>query len=181
MFDQTNVSDSVIDSLFLQDYTPATKLEGVQILPVKCFPADEGDFSELLRLNESGELENVPGFKPRQINRTTLFSGSIKGWHMHYKQDELWYVAPHAHIVVGLWDLRKGSSTENQSMKIILGSGQSKMLHIPHGVAHGLVNHSPVSIDLFYFVNQQFNLEDPDEQRLHWNARGAEFWSPERD
>jgi dTDP-4-dehydrorhamnose 3,5-epimerase len=168
------------DALYLQDYSPKSKIQGVEFIPVRNFPSDEGDFSEVLRLNDDGGLELKPDFHLAQINRTKSFPGSIKAWHAHFRQDEMWYVSPWEHLFVGLWDLRKDSPTANQRMRVILGAGQSQLLYIPKGVAHGSANFSGKQLELFYFVNQRFNLQDPDEKRIPWDTI-ADFWTPERD
>lgn len=173
--------DQVTNNVYTQDYSSKTKIDGVKIIDINRFVTDEGDFSEIIRLNESGELESVPGFKLRQINRTRIFPNSVKAWHVHKNQDEVWYVSPYNQLFVGLWDLRKGSPTADAAMRIILGGGKSQLLFIPKGVAHGNANFSNQQAELFYFVSQQFNLNEPDELRLHWDARGKEFWTPERD
>lgn len=181
MLNQNDLSPDVMSKLYTQDYSPKSMIEGIQILNIKHFVTEEGDFGELLRLDQNGNLEMLPDFKVRQMSRSQIFKGSIKGWHVHYGQEDLWYVAPQNHLVVGLWDLRRGSVTEGVATKVVLGGGLSRMLLIPRGVAHGAVNHSPKPVQLYYFMNQQFNAENPDEQRLPWDSRGAEFWAPERD
>ena len=65
-------------------------------------------------------------------------------------------------------------------MRVTLGAGTSKLVYIPRGVGHGVHNISNKEGTVIYFVNQQFNLDDPDERRLAWDAAGAEFWVPER-
>lgn len=174
-------SDSIANNVFVQDYSSKTKIDGVQVIDLPRFTTDEGDFSEIIRLNDQGELEVVPGFKLQQINRTRIFPGSVKAWHVHKKQDEIWYTSPYNQLFVGLWDLRKGSPTEGKTMRVTIGGGKSHLLYIPKGVAHGNANFSNKETELFYFVTQKFNLNEPDELRLHWDACGKEFWTPERD
>ena len=173
------LSGSVQEALGLEDYSKKG-IEGVQRLTIPNFTGEQGDFSEVIRLNESGEVEAIPGFKLRQINRSHLFPDSIKAWHLHFKQNEIWYVAPHYTLFVGLYDARDNSPTKEQSMRITLGCGKSELLLIPKGVAHGLKTFSHQPINLYYLVDQQFNLEDPDERRLPWDFLGAEFWEFER-
>lgn len=177
-----DLDDTLKSKVYAQNYSLLKeKIGDVQIIPVKDMIGDEGDFSELMRFNDQGECESVPGFKIAQINRTRLFPQSVKAWHVHLKQDEMWYVPPTFQLFVGLWDLRKNSPTKGKSMRINLGGGISSLLFIPKGVAHGSANFSQDNIELFYFVNQKFNIEDPDEKRLPWNALGEKFWEPERD
>ena len=171
----------MVNQVFQQDYSNHPEIEGVKTIDISNFLSDEGDFSELFRLDEKGHLEMFPDFQLRQINRTLLFANSIKAWHVHAKQDEIWYLPPQHHLVVGLWDLRKNSSTANVKRKIILGGGSSRAIFIPKGVAHGSANFSSLPVQLYYFVNLQFNQKNPDEMRLHWDALGADFWTPERD
>jgi len=173
--------DEVSNSVYAQDYSSKGKIDGVQIIDINRFVTDEGDFSEIIRLNENGELLAVPGFKLAQINRTRIFPNSVKAWHVHKRQDEIWYTSPYNQLFVGLWDVRKGSPTENTTMRISLGGGKSQLLYIPQGVAHGNANFSNTQTELFYFVTQQFNLQEPDELRIHWDAKGKDFWIPERD
>jgi len=166
--------------LYPADYTEEECLDGVKIINLNSIPAEEGDFAEILRI-KNGLLENIKGFKLAQINRTTLVPGSIKAWHLHYKQDEIWYVSPMGHLLAGLWDVRKSSSTSGKTMRIVLGGGTSRMLFIPRGVAHGSAIFSSSPVELYVFVNQQFNLKHHDEKRIPWDSLGKEFWRPKRD
>jgi len=183
MTDQTYsfVDPTLQPHLYTQSYASNKQIEGVKILPIRAFQADEGDFSEVVRFSNGGKLEGLDDFEIRQINRTRLFPNSIKAWHVHERQDEVWYVPPSFHLVAGLWDIRVGSPTLNHTMKFVLGSNVSQLLFVPKGVAHGTVNFSSQTAELFYFVSQQFNLENPDECRIHWDHLGADFWKPERD
>ncbi len=169
------------EKAYRQDYSSQPEIEGVKHLDIRNFLNEEGDFSELFRFDESGHLEIMPDFQLRQVNRTTIFPQAIKAWHFHHKQDEIWYVPPCYQLTLGLWDLREDSPTKNMKKKIQLGGGASKAVFIPRGVGHGVANFSAHNGQLFYFVSQQFNANEPDEMRLHWNEAGAEFWTPERD
>ena len=168
-------------TVYTQAYGKKPEIEGVKLIPMKTFVVDEGDFSELFRLTDTGMLEALPDFKLRQINRTRIFSGSIKAWHIHNNQEECWYVPPTDQLMVGLWDLRDGSSTHGNMMKCNLGGGVSQALYIPKGVAHGLHNLLNRPVELFYFVSNTFDPKAPDENRVAWDAAGKDFWNPERD
>jgi dTDP-4-dehydrorhamnose 3,5-epimerase-like enzyme len=61
-------------------------------------------------------------------------------------------------------------------MRFVMGAGRSRLLLIPRGVAHGAANPWTEVAPMFYFVNQQFSLSEPDERRLPWDAFGADFW-----
>ena len=167
-------------NIYTQDYSAKPTIEGVKIVPVKNFVGEDGDFSEIIRM-ENGGIEGIPGFELKQVNRSKLLPGAIKGWHLHFSQDDVFYLAPSDSLLVGLWDLRKDSKTNGVSMKITLGSGQSSLLFVPAGVAHGMVNITGAPVDLFYFVSEKFDPQNPDERRLPWDSLGADFWTPKRD
>lgn len=166
---------------YIQDYSPKPTIDGVKVITIKNFVGENGDFSELLRMTENGESAAIPGFRVRQINRSKQYDRAVKAWHIHKNQDELWYVPPDEHLLLGLWDIREGSKTKGVTQKIPLGGGHSIAVYIPRGVAHGAVNFSGHKANVYYFVNNQFNPEDPDEHRLPWDANGAEFWDPPRE
>lgn len=175
------IDETLASTLYTQDYSPKPVIEGVKIVSLKNYTGEEGDFSEILRVNNEGYIQDFPEFKIAQINRTKLHAGSIKAWHLHMKQDEIWVLIPNGHLFVGLWDVRKNSPTKGTSMRIALGENNSQLLFIPRGVAHGSANFTSDSIQLFYLVNQRFNISDPDEKRLKWDSLGADFWLPQKD
>jgi dTDP-4-dehydrorhamnose 3,5-epimerase len=164
--------------IYIQDYSARPQIEGVKIIPIKNFVGEDGDFSEIIRM-QNGQIEGMEDMNVAQVNRSRLLPGGIKGWHLHFDQDDIFYLPPSDSLLVGLWDLRKDSSSK--SMKITLGAGQSSLLFIPRGVAHGMTNISGEPIDLFYFVSSQFDAKNPDERRLPWDSLGADFWTPQRD
>lgn len=175
------VDPSIQPHVYTQSYGPKPEINDVKMIQLRNFLAEEGDFAEILRLTENGEVEGVAGFHVRQVNRSRVTPGAIKAWHVHEKQDELWYVPPRFQLTVGVWDVRAGSSTFGVAKKVVLGGGSSSLLYLPKGVAHGMINHSPIEVDMYYFMNQQFSADQPDERRIHWDHLGAEFWHPERD
>lgn len=169
------------DKVYSRDYSEKTLIDGVKIIVLKTFLSEEGDFGEIIRLNSRAKLKRIPGFTVAQINRTTLLPGSVKAWHLHLKQNEIWFVMPSGHVLIGLWDVRKNSRTTGTTMRMTLGGGQSNLLFIPKGVAHGSLNLSPKSSELFYFVDKQFDVNNPDEKRIPWDAKGKDFWKPQGD
>ncbi len=176
-----DIDKTVQSKVYTQSYGEKQSINGVQLLSVKHVVTEDGDFSELLRLPENGVFDQVPGFVLRQVNRSLLYPNSIKGWHLHLSQDELWYVPTNSHLIIGLWDVRSASKTKGVSVKVAMGGGKESLLFIPHGVAHGCVNVSSKPATVFYFANQTFNKDNPDEQRLPFDALGADFWQAKKD
>ena len=176
-----DIDEQVKDKVYTQDYSKKEAIQGVKTISLNHYTDEEGDFGEVVRLNADGELEQVPGFRLAQINRTRLFPGSIKAWHLHSKQDEIWYLPPSKDLFVGLWDVRKNSPTNGTLTRLVLGGGKSELLFIPRGIAHGSANFSLVDANLFYLVNDKFNIKNPDELRIPWDAAGADFWKSKCD
>lgn len=167
--------------LCTQSYAPGARIEGVEFHPLERFVDDGGSFLELARLN-SGHLAAAPGFEVRQISCSVLLPGTLKAFHLHLRQAELWFVPPEARLLVGLVDSRGGSPTARVSMRFVLGDGQARLLYIPAGVAHGVANQSGAPAPLFYFADRQFDPHPArcDEKRLPWDLLGADFWERSR-
>ncbi len=169
------------DKIYSQKYEDTVYIDGVKTISLLRHASEDGDFSELFRINEQGELLSVPGFKLMQVNRTQLHGNVIKAWHIHLNQNEIWYVNPEAALLVGLLDLRNDSPTRGKVMRLTAGVGKTELLLIPQGVAHGSANLKQESAIIWYFIDQQFDKSNSDELRLPWDTLGANFWKPVRD
>ena len=159
----------------IQKYGGKETIEGVVRIPVRYFVDDGGDFCEIVRMNGRG-LEEVAGFKPRQVSYSYLQPGAIKAFHLHFKQTDVWFVPPRGQLLVGLHDTREGSKTAKNTMRFVMGAGKAELLVIPSGVAHGMANVWSDGACVMYLTDQQFNVEEPDEQRLPWDMLGEDFW-----
>ena len=76
--------------VYVQDYSAKPTIDGVKIIPVRNFIGEDGDFSEIIRLS-NGEIEGIEGMQVAQVNRSKLLPGSIKGWHLHFEQEDIFY------------------------------------------------------------------------------------------
>jgi dTDP-4-dehydrorhamnose 3,5-epimerase len=164
------------EQLTTQDYSGSKMIDGVEFLQLRQLVDDGGDFMEIVRLNAHGELAAKPGMHISQINYSHVLPGAIKAFHLHFNQEDVWFVPPTDRLLIGLLDAREGSPTYQERMRFVLGAGQMRMLYIPRGVAHGAANPWQQAMQMFYFVNQQFSLEDADERRLPWDICGSDFW-----
>lgn len=166
--------------LSVQDYSKKTTIEGVQLINLNLFVDDGGSLAEVVRLDEHGCLQILPEFKVRQTTYSQMLPGAIKAFHLHYNQEDVWFVVPSDRLLIGLFDARKDSPTYNVSMRFVFGAGKAQILYIPRGVAHGLANiwHQPAN--MIYFVNQRFDPGNPDEHRLPWDVLGDDFWDMRR-
>ena len=159
-----------------QDYGRKTPITGVRIIDLRLMIDDGGSFAELVRFDENGNLEAVPEFKVRQSSYSLVLPGAIKAFHLHYNQEDVWFVPPTDRLLIGLIDARKDSATYNTSMRFVMGGGKTQLLYIPRGVGHGGANIGTLPATILYYVNQHFDLNDADERRLPWDVLGADFW-----
>ena len=162
-------------ALSTQSYSRKAAIEGVKLVELKRFSEDAGSFAEILRLTQ-GEVNGLDGFHIAQVNYSDLEPGAIKAWHVHFHQEDLWFVPPMCKLLVGLHDVRKTSGSTGVTQRFILGDGNPQLLYIPRGVAHGIANLSLQRQILMYFVNNAFSAEQPDEHRLDPFMLGRAFW-----
>lgn len=176
--DTNSIASEYANLITTQSYSKKPTIEEVKIIEVKNFSAEDGYFMELLRSSNAKANLDIPDFEIKQVNYSKLLPKAIKGWHIHYNQEDIWFIPPDDIVMVGLVDLREDSPTKGTQMRIIMGNHKSSLLYIPRGVAHGCVNLTGKPATVIYFTNQHFNPENPDEQRLPWDHFGADFWKP---
>jgi dTDP-4-dehydrorhamnose 3,5-epimerase len=164
-----------------QDYGRKRAIEGVEVVELRRFNDDGGAMTELGRL-DGGVHQQLTGFHARQINYSVVEPLAIKAFHLHQRQTDVWYVPPSDKLLLVLADVRKDSPTEGLVTRMVLGDGNSRLVRIPPGVAHGCKNLRPATPSaIIYFVDVQFSVgDDCDEGRLDWDHFGAELWEVER-
>ncbi len=155
------------------------EIEGVTIIELPDFKTQTNLFAELARIDEKGKLTSAPEIRARQWSYSTFPPNSPKAWHLHGirgKQWDCWAIVPYPGLTmrVGLWDVRKNSSTSDAKLAIDF-TQVTRLILIPPGVAHGVVSFGMPGI-LFYLTTEQFDKKHPDEARIPWDIQGKEFW-----
>lgn len=151
-----------------QDYKEKPMIDGVRLIDLTLRYDDSGDFCEIARMRE---LSMELGFNIEQINFSRILPNTIKAFHLHENQEDIWFV--HGRLIVGLYEPKTG-----KWMKLILGPSP-QLLYIPRGIAHGFANPFNETSILVYLVNQRFNPDD--EFRLPYDTIGADFWNKSND
>lgn len=166
----------------LQDYAPKPAIQGLQVVELSRHTDDAGSFTELGRFT-AGLCAAFPGFVLAQVNYSELEPGTIKAFHLHRRQSDLWFVPPGDKMLLVLLDVRAGSPTEGTRMRLVLGDGHSRMVRIPPGVAHGCRNLAATRGRIIYFTDTHFAPapEACDEGRLPWDFAGADIWETTRE
>lgn len=112
-----------------------------------------------------------------QTTFTVAYEGTIKAFHFHEKQDDLWFVASGKAMVV-LYDLRENSPTYKETQVIPAGTDDFKLIVIPIGVAHGYKVMSAEPVLLFYHTTKSYSAAEPDEKRMPYDDPTIGFdWS----
>lgn len=174
--------EPILEKYSKQDYSPKPSIEGVELVELRRFNDDGGSITELGRL-EQGLHGGVPGFEVKQVNYSVVEPLAIKAFHLHRRQTDVWFIPPSDKLLLVLGDVRQGSPTEGLVKRYVLGDGNSRLVRIPPGVAHGCRNLRPVAPGvILYFVDVQFSTgEDCDEGRLPWDFFGEEVWEVRRE
>jgi dTDP-4-dehydrorhamnose 3,5-epimerase len=170
-------------SLFtFQDYGKKPAIEGVVVQALRRFVEDGGSMTELARVT-GGEPAAFAGFTLAQLNYSTLEPKVLKAFHLHHRQTDVWFVPPEDRVVLVLVDVRAGSPTEKTVTKMMLGDGQSLLVRIPPGVAHGCRNLGDKTARIVYMTDVHFSADPAatDEGRLPWDMVGAEIWEPSKE
>ena len=103
-----------------------------------------------------------------QTTFTVAYPGTVKAFHWHRQQDDLWFVASGRARVV-LHDLRPDSPTKGVTQVILAGTDAYKLIVIPVGVAHGYQVLGDQPVLLLYHTTESYNAAQPDEQRLAYD------------
>lgn len=142
-------------------------IHGVKIKPLKVWrdkpdldqKVEPGVFMEVLR--DDDKLLKRFG----QSNFTIAHKDTIKAFHWHKYQDDLWFIASGRAKIV-LYDQRQDSPTHGRTQVIEAGTDDYKLILIPVGVVHGYKVISDEPCLLFYHVTKSYNPKNPDEERI---------------
>ncbi|MEW6407326.1 MAG: dTDP-4-dehydrorhamnose 3,5-epimerase family protein [Patescibacteria group bacterium] len=127
-----------------------------------------GFLMEVLRADE-GLLK-----KFGQTTFTVAYPGTIKAFHWHKSQDDLWFVATGKAMIV-LHDFRENSKTKGETQVIYAGKDDYKLVVIPVGVAHGYKVLSDEPVLLFYHTTEPYDAKAPDEERIPYDDKKIGF------
>lgn len=107
-----------------------------------------------------------------QINYSELVPGVVKAFHRHQKQTDYWCVI-RGNAKVVLVDERSG---KREIKTYCVGEQNPQVIEIPPGVWHGYTPIGNQMAGMLYWVTERYNPASPDEERLSWDAYGAEVW-----
>ena len=135
-------------------------IDGVKIKNLEVHKDNRGDFREIIKDNE-GIIDKI-----KQVSISSTKPGIIKAFHWHKYQEDLLYVLE-GEIQLVLYDPRENSPTKGKTLVILLKeSHEPKVALIPKKVFHGYKVLGNKEARVLYMMNNTYNPENPDEQRV---------------
>jgi dTDP-4-dehydrorhamnose 3,5-epimerase len=148
----------------------AELIAGVKVQPYDLWPDDRGYFLEVLRMKQGVAQEF--NAETTQVSAALSYPGTIKAFHFHRYQTDLWAPAV-GMFQVALVDLRESSRTFGVKNTMYLGVLKPWQVLIPPGVAHGYKVIGEGAGVLVYVTNR---LYDPkDEGRIAHNDPAVQY------
>jgi dTDP-4-dehydrorhamnose 3,5-epimerase len=148
----------------------ADLIEGVQVKPFDVWPDDRGYFLEVARLKQGLAAEFVP--EETQVSAALSYAGTIKAFHFHLYQTDLW-VPAQGMFQVALVDLRPKSRTFGLKNTLYVGGLKPWQILIPPGVGHGYKVIGENAAMLVYVTNRLYNPKD--EGRIPYNEASIAY------
>jgi dTDP-4-dehydrorhamnose 3,5-epimerase len=156
--------DEGIGDVILQPDS-AKLIAGVRVKPFPVWPDDRGYFLEVLRIGSDGLAAS---FEPMttQISAALSYPATIKAFHYHLEQTDLWVPAK-GMFQVALVDLRPESETFGRKNTMYVGELRPWQVLIPPGVGHGYKVVGTEPGILVYATDKHYNPKD--EGRIAYN------------
>jgi len=145
-------------------------IAGVVVRAVDVWPDDRGYFLEVARMRQ-GLAAEFPS-DSTQVSAALSYPGTIKAFHFHQHQTDLWVPAA-GMFQVALVDLRPESPTFGVKNTLYAGSLKPWQILIPPGVGHGYKVIGEAPAILVYVTNRLYNPKD--EGRIAHNDPGIHY------
>jgi dTDP-4-dehydrorhamnose 3,5-epimerase len=95
----------------------------------------------------------------------TIRPGYAKGWNLHERQDDRYFIVS-GRLRVVLYDVRRGSPTYGRVFATELTEQRRRLMRIPAYVWHAVENIGDVEAMLVNFPTAAYDYENPDKFRL---------------
>jgi dTDP-4-dehydrorhamnose 3,5-epimerase len=145
-------------------------IDGVRVSPVAIWPDDRGYFLEVIRIGQGLAAHFSP--ETTQVSTALSYPGTIKAFHFHKHQTDLWVPAT-GMLQVALVDLRAQSPTFGVKNTMYLGALRAWQVLVPPGVGHGYKVIGESAATLVYVTNRFYN--PADEGRIPYNDSAIQY------
>jgi dTDP-4-dehydrorhamnose 3,5-epimerase len=145
-------------------------IDGVVVQPFALWPDDRGYFLEVARIRQ-GLAAGFPA-ESTQVSAALSYPGTIKAFHFHRHQTDLW--VPVAGVLqVALVDLRKKSPTYGARNTLYVGALRPWQILVPPGIGHGYKVIGTEPAVLVYVTNRVYDPQD--EGRIPYDDPGIQY------
>ena len=141
-----------------------TLIEGVRVRPATIQMDDRGSITEMY--SEAWSFSDEPLV---YVYETTIRPGVVKGWVVHFEQDDRLFLGDGALKVV-LYDARQASVTHGMVNELFFGAAKRALLLIPAGVLHAVVNIGESEVRFVNLPTRAYRHERPDKARLPFDT-----------
>jgi len=140
---------------------------GIKKITINLHHDDRGFLGELFRQDWN---DIIPDFVPKQFLISQSKPGIIRAWHRHIKnQIDLLFVQKGS-LKICAYDGDKNSKSYGKLVEIISDSQTPEMIMIPGHLWHGTKNISNKISETLYLINNLYDYNNPDEERLNWDS-----------
>jgi len=151
------------------------EIEGVEVVRLHPIADARGSLTPFLSLAE--EFWREPVVHAYSVN---IRPGVIKGWGMHRRQTDRYFV-PAVKIRVVLYDGRVDSPSFERFQEIWFSESSGGLVRIPVGVWHADQNWGETEAALLNFPTRAYDPADPDKYRIDPHAGEIAFDWTTRD
>jgi dTDP-4-dehydrorhamnose 3,5-epimerase len=145
-------------------------IDGVRLSPVAVWPDDRGYFLEVIRIQQGLAAHFAP--ETTQVSAALSYPGTIKAFHFHKHQTDLWVPAA-GMLQIVLVDLRPESRTFGLRNTVYAGTLRPWQALVPPGVGHGYKVIGEAAALLVYVTNRTYNPDD--EGRIPYNDPSIQY------
>jgi dTDP-4-dehydrorhamnose 3,5-epimerase len=137
-------------------------LQGIEIKALKKLADERGFFMEIMRL----DWKDIFTEEVVQANYSISYPGMVRAWHRHVRGQVDCFVVLKGALKICAYD------DKTQELDEIVSTGDNvQVVRIPGHYWHGFKVVGNERAYLVYFVNRQYDYENPDEERRPWNDK----------
>ncbi len=136
-------------------------LKGVKTHEINILPDERGFFAEALRADWKEFLEDEQII---QTNISYSYPNVVRAWHKHLRGQ-----IDHFLVLKGAMKICAYDETTGKMAEVITTGQKPTIVRIPGKYLHGTKNVSSEPSLLIYFVNRNYDYQNPDEHRRPWN------------
>ena len=135
-------------------------LQGIVVRPLETFADERGFLTEIFKSN----LKEIFEDEIVQANLSITYPGIIRAWHKHERGQVDYFVVIKGAAKVCAYD------DESKELNEIFSTGNKiQVVRMPGNYWHGIKAVGDEPTILIYFVNRQYDPNNPDEVRRPWN------------